>query len=399
MANQDSENRSKYIELIKEKYGVDKVWSYSRVNSFDQDPYEWFLKYILELPSDKSTGNAYGIYGNMVHDIMEDYYNGKIKREDCKKTFNEEWDRLSLLGLKFNNTDEESERKLKKKYKDDLDNFFDTFESFTGKCTCEMPVAVLLKNKKQKEAFFGYIDFLDQYTEDGRKKYHIIDYKTSTMYKGKAIEDHARQLLLYAIGLRQKTKCKYEDIDVGWNFLKYVTVIEEQKNGKTKERYIERYELVTKLETSIKKWLRELGFSDTVYEQCIATGTLDPLPQEVKDKFIIKDCIIMVPFTKESAQKLQRDLCNKCKTLNELTNEYEETKNEELFMWEPTQQDEFWLYNLCSYSSNLHKPFANYLHKKELMEQHRDDTSWLDDTVQTREEDLFGNFFNSIQTN
>lgn len=386
----DRELHEKYIEGVKNKYGVDRVWSYSQVSSFDQDPYEWFLKYILKEPSDKISGNAYGIYGNMVHDIMEDYYNGKIAREDCCRVFEEKWDKLSLVGLKFNYTDEDSEIKLKTKYKKDLDNFFDTFQTIkSNNCWCEMPIPI----KVGEEAFFGYIDFLDEYEENGRKKYHIIDYKTSTMYKGKAIEEHARQLLLYALGLLQKkADCTYEDIDVGWNFLKYVTVKEEQKNGKVKERYIERCELLSKLKTSIDKWLKEYGYAPDMYEMI---ASLDELPLEVKNKFTISDCIIRVPFTKESADMLIDELSSKCRQLRKLMKEYEETHNEELFMWEPTQSDEFWLYNLCSYTSNLHKPFANYLKKKELIEQYYDETPWLEEASQ-KGDDLLNNFFDTL---
>lgn len=381
-----------YIEELKKQYHVNTVWSYSRVSSFDQDPYEWFLKYILKLPSDKENGNAYGIYGNMVHDIMEDFYNKKFDKTECKKIFNEQWDKLSLLGLKFNNTDEESERRLKDKYKKDIDNFFETFTVFNGDCWCEVPIPVVIKHNRGKEIFFGYIDFLESYDGGDRRKFHIIDYKTSTMYKGKAIEEHARQLLLYAIGLKQKYNCDYEDIDVGWNFLKYVTVKEEQKNGKIKERYIERCELIPKLQTSINKWLKEFGYDPAKYEMITS---LEELPEEVSCKFILEDCIIRVPFTESSDTMLQSELFSKCKRIKKLIKQYDKDKDDKIFMWEPTQNDEFWLYNLCSYSSKLHKPFAEYLHKKELIEQYHNSTPWLDDDI-NKEEDLLGDFFNSL---
>lgn len=380
------------VEELKNKYKVKDIWSYSRVNSFDQDPYEWFLKYIKKEPSDKKLGNAYGIYGNMVHDIMEDFYNGKIKREDCKKVFDDEWNKLSLLGLKFNNTDEESEKKLKTKYKNDLDNFFDTFRVFNGECSCEIPTSVIIKKGRGKEIFFGYIDFLERYDVEGKTKYHIIDYKTSTMYKGAAIQEHARQLLLYAMGLKQEINCDYEDIDVGWNFLKYVTVKEVQKNGNIKERYIERCELITKLQNSINKWLKEFGYNPTDFEM---VTSLDELPKEVRGKFVLEDCIVRVPFTEESATTLQKDLYSKCQQIKKLVKEYNKTKDDSLFMWEPTQQDEFWLYNLCSYTSNLHKPFAEYLRKKELIEQYQNSTPWLDE-AEKKDEDILGDFFKNI---
>lgn len=378
-------------KLLKE-FNKDIVWSYSRVNSFKQDPYEWFLHYVKNIPSDKSFGNAYGIYGNMVHDIMEDYYNKKITKEDCLKTFVNKWDELSLAGLKFNNTDEESERKLKNKYKNDLIHFFENFKTFTGICVCELPISIVLQDDKRTEVFAGFIDFLNVYDNNNKKKYHIIDYKTSTMYKGKNIQEHAKQLLLYAIGLKQKTNCSYEDIDVGWNFLKYVTVKETLKNGKTKERYIERYELVDKLKTSINKWLTEYKYSTDDYNNITS---LDELPEEVRNKFEVSDCIILVPFTEDAEKMLTEDLLDECETIRNMVQKYNETNDENIFMWEPTEQDEFWLYNLCMYSSSLHKPFANYLHNKELKDEYYNDTSWLNDATDNGD-DLLKNFFTNM---
>jgi hypothetical protein len=378
-------------KLLKE-FNKDIVWSYSRVNSFKQDPYEWFLHYVKNIPSDKTMGNAYGIYGNMVHDIMEDYYNKKIDKEECLNVFCNKWDELSLFGLKFNSTDDNSELKLKTKYKNDLINFFETFKTFSGECFCEIPIPVVLQDKTRTEVFAGYIDFLNVSEENGVRKYHIIDYKTSTMYKGKSIEEHAQQLLLYAIGLKQKLKCNHEDIDVGWNFLKYVKVEEALKNGKTKERYIERCELIDKLQNSINKWMLEYGYEPI--DDC-SDVTMDVLPAEVRDKFRLSDCIIKVPFTKESEEMLTQNLLNECEEIRNKVDEYNKTGDDSLFMWEPTERDEFWLYNLCMYSSSLHKPFAEYLHKKELLDEYHNDTPWLDEATDNGE-NLLDSFFNSM---
>ena len=123
--------------------------------------------------------------------------------------------------------------------------------------------------------------------------------------------------------------------------------------------------------------------------------SLDELPKEVREKFVLEDCIVRVPFTEESATTLQKDLYSKCQQIKKLVKEYNKTKDDSLFMWEPTQQDEFWLYNLCSYTSNLHKPFAEYLRKKELIEQYQNSTPWLDE-AEKKDEDILGDFFKSI---
>ena len=62
-----------------------------------------------------------------------------------------------------------------------------------------------------------------------------MDWKTSTRYSGKKIDQESGQLLIYAEGIRQALGVPLEDIICEWNFLKYVTVTYEQKNGKKKE--------------------------------------------------------------------------------------------------------------------------------------------------------------------
>lgn len=376
-----------FLESVKQKYNVENVWSFSKLNSFSQDPYEWYLKYIMKEPSDKDGQNAYGVYGNMVHDIMEDYYNGKISREDCRKVFEDKWNELSLLNLRFNYTDDASEKKLKDKYYYDLVDFFDNFATIEKINECEVPIDILLEDGKRREVFFGYIDFLSR--DDN--KYYIIDYKTSTIYTKSKMGEHAKQLLLYAIGLQQREGCRPEDIEIGWNFLKYVTVGERLKNGNIKERNIERCELVSKLETSIKKWLKEYQYSEDLYEQALMSNDINKLPSEVVDKFVFRDCIITVDFNEYIQEETTKEILDECDKINAIVAEYNETQDDSLFMWEPTQRDEFWLYNLCSYSSNLHKPFKKYLEEKEKA---ISGTPWLN--KEPENENPLDSFFSSL---
>lgn len=384
----NTEEYQKFIEDLKFKFDTDTIWSFSRVNSFKTDPYGWFLRYVKHEPSDKESGNAYGIYGNMVHDIMEDYYKGEISREQCRERFDEEFDKLSLTGLKFNNTDDASDKKLKEKYKEDIDDFMDNFATIEGEYLCEYPISMLLKNEDRHEGFFGYIDFLNKKDD----KYLIIDYKTSTMYKGKDVYEHAKQLLLYAIGLRLNTRCAYEDITVGWNFLKYVWVQEEQKNGKIKDRYIERCKLGETLENSLTKWMTTLGHDDmSCINKAVITNDLSDIPEDVLDKFAFKDCIITVDFNQETEQNLVDNLLEECYNIRQLVKQYEETSDDSIFMWEPTQKDEFYYYNLCDYSTKIHKAFAKYFNDKEEQERAKEETPWVD-----KKEDELSSFFNAF---
>lgn len=69
----------------------DAVWSYSRVECFDDCPYRFFLKYIKEY---KDSPQFYSSYGSFMHKLIEGYYKGENKKEELETKF--------LLGFSSN---------------------------------------------------------------------------------------------------------------------------------------------------------------------------------------------------------------------------------------------------------------------------------------------------------
>lgn len=55
------------------------TWSYSRINSFDDCPYAWFLSYIKKLPR---TQNFFSQYGLLMHHILQKYLSGKLQKRE-----------------------------------------------------------------------------------------------------------------------------------------------------------------------------------------------------------------------------------------------------------------------------------------------------------------------------
>lgn len=64
----------------------DMVWSYSRLRSFVDCPYGFYMKYIC-YPKVKEDENFYASYGSFVHKIIEEYYTGAIKKDDMVMRF------------------------------------------------------------------------------------------------------------------------------------------------------------------------------------------------------------------------------------------------------------------------------------------------------------------------
>lgn len=66
-------------EVLYEPLIRDMTWSYSRVSSYDDCPYEWFRHYIAD---ERGRENFYASYGSFMHEIIEKYYKNNASKED-----------------------------------------------------------------------------------------------------------------------------------------------------------------------------------------------------------------------------------------------------------------------------------------------------------------------------
>ena len=64
----------------------DWVWSYSRLQSFEQCPWGFAQKYLY---SDTKRGepNFYSAYGSLIHELHERWYKGEIKKDQIVPEF------------------------------------------------------------------------------------------------------------------------------------------------------------------------------------------------------------------------------------------------------------------------------------------------------------------------
>ncbi len=375
-----------YLEALKKKNNVHEIFSWSRYNAYKNDPYEYYLKYIKRIPEDRKDG-IYGISGSIAHDIMEKLYSKEIKYEDMIEKYEEELFKMNMAELKYDRSDEEKNKNIADKYEACLRHFFTNHNKINGKMALEKFITIWVG----KWLFQGYIDFMN--IEDG---YYIVnDWKTSTLYSGKKIDQEKGQLVLYAEGIRQagipldKIKCR-------WNFLKYVTVTIEQANGKKTERNIERNQIGEKLRSNIKMWLKKSGECseeeiEGYLDMTCLTNDLKCLPIDIQAKYKIEDCYVYIPLTQECIDELKEDIIATIVEISLKEAEYNKTKDEKVWWEEITNEKSYYFANLSGYSSFLHKPYAEYLDKlksnmaKDLRDneddesEEEDDLSWLND--------------------
>ena len=388
---------SEELKAICKNFGVDTLWSWSRYHCYKQDKWEYYLKYILHEKEDR-TNSIYCVSGGNVHDIIENLYTGKIKYEDMSEAYEDSLFTMNCAELKYNRSDSEKNEAIANKYENCIRHFFKHHNLIELPHKVEHFITIKISDNIYMQ---GYVDmlFIEPYTDENgneKKKVHIVDWKTSTRYQGKKIDEECGQLVIYAEGIRQALNIPLKDIISEWNFLKYVTVTYEQKNGKTKDRYIERNAIGESLINTAKMWLKHFEYNEEEIEkytdEMVLNNNIDCLPKEVREKFVIKDCYVQVPLSETKIEELKADIINTVGEIENKAEEYSKTNDENLFWQDVTDADEYRLQILSGYSRKLHKPLDQYLKDKELF--NGEDTSNSANS-DNDEEDLLS-FVNSL---
>ena len=200
------------LEQIKAKHNVERLWSWSRMNTFLNSKYEYLLKYILKTPEDRCD-SCYTTLGTICHDTLDRFYEGEIKYADMIDDYNDGFTTAIIIaGLKFNRSDEEKNKSIGEKYNDNLIHFFENHTVYKHKLLIEKPIVVNINDI----VFVGFIDALYKVVEG---YYHILDFKSSSIYTGNTLAKNSGQLILYSIGLYQMG-IPLDKIKPQFNFLK-----------------------------------------------------------------------------------------------------------------------------------------------------------------------------------
>lgn len=379
------------LNIIKDKLGVKKMWSYSKISTFLQCLNLYKLKYI-----DKEKGirdSCYTHFGTVSHDTVQGYYEGKSKsHEDMVKKWNEavlKWKLDGKKELQFTSDDERDH------YIANMEHYFKNTNLIDADVVNEEAVLAIFFGK-EKYVFQGYID--SKYTDkDGNLV--ILDYKTSSIsgFSGKGLFEKSKQLLIYAIGMNQFHNIPFEKIKLRYDMMKYVNVTFKQKNGNYNTTKAERraivakisgqirkkfkmpYDKIAELEKEIKKLTRKMNAKCRTPEEVeglgVAIGDLEheikenekflyseeeitkmiedgieknsmaDFPQFIQDEFKIDNCYIDVPVTEEYVGLIRQEVVKALDKITELTAMEDK---EEAFKRDRIQDSEqFYCTNLC----------------------------------------------------
>lgn len=375
------------IQKIAKKLGCTSIFSWSKLNTYLRDSYEYLLKYVLKIPEDRKD-SIYAVSGGVCHSILEKLYAKEIKHKDMLETYEDELFKFNLAELKYDRSDEEKNKKIGDKYEACLRHFFTNHQKIKGRPKIEMFIPIKIDDILVQ----GYIDFIHNEMREDKKCLVITDWKTSSIYKGEKLEKEKGQLLLYSLGIHQKLNIPLDQIIARWAFLKYVDVDCLQANGNWKTRTIERNAIGESLKSSVKMWLKKsennlsMDEIDGYINKIVIKNSIDCLPKDVKDKFVIKDCYVEVPLTEETIEELKENIITTVKEIKAKELEYENTKDENIWWKDVTDKDSYFMNCLSGYSSRLHKPYAKYLEEKEMFlnkeeKEDEDDLGWLENLI------------------
>ena len=310
------------LEVVKNRFNVDKIWSYSQISTYDEHPWIWYLRYIKRVRDVEDT-NIYSLFGKAVHDIMEDYIGGEIKQEDMADRFEDivaDWQmNHSDLTFPTDNSRDNYLENLRHYFKYTEYDFSEKLEDGSDRwdVSIEKPVITVYDGSEgQNVVFIGYIDLLLHDKQED--KWYVCDFKTSakSSFSGKKLNTSSRQLRLYAEGIHQMYNIPYENILLRYDMQKYVTVSFLQKNGKwSKATLKDRNKWVLDYSNRILSALEDMDIDfiegEELINEAMRTESLKHMPQEIQDKFKVGQGFIDIQMTQELAETLEHWLVNK----------------------------------------------------------------------------------------
>lgn len=169
-------------------------YSYSKLNSFYNCKYAYRKTYV---EGDRGIGNSMGDFGSLVHSVLEDFANGKIKQEDMVDVFKERfYKEIGSVTMKFSS---KYEKDCTAVYLDQVSEFLFGYEGQKGYIVLgtEKKFEFLTKIGDKMRILRGVIDLV---IKDFEGNIIIIDYKSKGKWKSKAeADEYFKQLYFYSL--------------------------------------------------------------------------------------------------------------------------------------------------------------------------------------------------------
>lgn len=274
--------------------GKQITWSYSKLSSWHNCHFGWYLNYVLHQRGDE---NVYGTLGGKIHDCLERIFKGEMTIEKAKEEWITEFEMCELLDYKF------PTEKSKENYFNSMIHCLDHWEEYPSdyKYLTELHFVFEPIEGIQVQ---GFIDLVQ--IDEKNKTIRVIDYKTSSKFSKKDLEtEKVFQLILYSMYLEEMYP-DYKILNPCFEMLKYT----RNKRGTVIER-----------------------------------NTVDDL----FDNFDYKRCFIEVEYNDKMKNKLKTFITS---TIDEIEKHNPDVEED----WIPEKPNAFYCENLCGHYSEC--PYA-----------------------------------------
>lgn len=337
------------LNALERKYNVDRIWSFSRLNTWHSCPTEYQKKYVEKMKLDGSS--VYTEFGTFSHNLIQSCINGEIKYDEM---FIKWCDIVGDWEVDPNSYQFDSD-KIKTGYISNLNHYFSHTQIPKGShFETEKPVLARV-GKNGKYIFVGYID--NQYIdEDGNTV--LVDYKTSSRssFSKAKLPEKSLQLMLYAIGKHQYNHIPYSKIRCMFDMMKYVRVHYKQENGNWNTTIQERSEWVSKIKKKLITKLKKHGVKEDniepMAEVAALKNNLRDLPEEIQEQFYLENYVIELEVNEKECEKVAKRLEEECNKITEFESLSQEDQDSYLEINHPYDPNNYYDKKLCSYHTS-----------------------------------------------
>lgn len=184
----------------------DMRWSFSRIQCYDNCPYNFYLKYIKKI---KDNDNAFSQYGKLCHNILEEYANGEIAEFELLNEYKNRFDKSVTKNFPYNKHGD-----LRDGYFKGGEDYFTTFEGFK-----DYKIVKAEGEVKFEIGGYDFIGYVDLVLKNKDNQLVILDHKSKKLSNPRKstwenidkrrkseLYQYLRQLYLYSKPLIEKYK-------------------------------------------------------------------------------------------------------------------------------------------------------------------------------------------------
>ena len=324
-----------------------KVYSYSKLGTIHDCPYNAYLTYIKKR---EQAENVYSYLGTVVHDTLESIVEDKCTQADIQPALENGLDELEMLGVAFPRARDGSDS-IRTKWISNMMCMARDWVPLKGKYEVEKLLILKLNEERYLQ---GYADLI-RILPDGRLQ--VLDLKTSSQFKDEDLLHYGRQLVAYTLALEQAgftccTPC--------WIMVKYMSVAYTTgvgKKAKETVKVLDRCKVGYTLRANIRSKMKAAKYSndeiEEVTQKFIESNDFNDLPADIRSQYKMSTYVRPYPVT----DKLRQECID---YINETADEFEERQNSGEWpsrkIEEKNGEPNFFCTNLCG-----HRKTCEYL--------------------------------------